>query len=63
MGKSSTRIMAITWMALASMSSILYMSSAADPSPLQDFCVGVTDPQSAGMYLISNHVDLASLVF
>jgi len=27
----------------------LYMAHAADPSALQDFCVGVTDPHTAGM--------------
>jgi len=32
----------------------IYMAYATDPSPLQDFCVGVTDPNTARMARYKN---------
>ena len=48
MEKSTRGMMVFICMALA-MSSAFYMVQAADPGPLQDFCVGVTDSSLGGM--------------
>ena len=49
MMRSVHLLVTIAFMALASS-----LSSAYDPSPLQDACVAVDDPKAAGMYKLTH---------